>query len=56
MINRYQLITNLLKEMKLSEDKRAFLASQPDEVLLSNTGWECLRKGYYVLGAKKQVI
>jgi len=49
MITRYQLISILLKELSLDESMRQFLASQPDEVLLSNSGFVCIRKGYYKL-------
>lgn len=49
MITRYQLISILLKELALDESMRQFLASQPDEILLSNSGITCIRRGYYKL-------
>lgn len=47
MINRYQLISILLKEYKLDESMRQLLAIQPDNILLSNTGFKQIRKGFY---------
>jgi len=47
MFTRHQLISILLKEYGLDESMRSFLASQDDTTLLSNTGFTCIRKGYY---------
>lgn len=47
MITRYQLITVLLNEMGLDNSYRTFIARVPDSILLSNTGYKCIRKGYY---------
>ena len=48
MINRYQLISILLKEYRLDESMRQFLSIQPDNILLSNTGFKQIRKGFYI--------
>lgn len=49
MINRYQLISILLKEYGLDESMRHYIASQSDETILSNTGFKQIRRGYYKL-------
>lgn len=49
MINRYQLISILLKEYGLDESIRGYIASVPDEILLSNSGFKQIRKGFYTL-------
>ncbi len=48
MITRHQLISILLKEMELDESMRVFIAIQPDNVILSNSGYKCIRRGYYI--------
>ena len=49
MINRYQLISILLKEYGMDETMRGYISSLPDEILLSNSGYKLFRKGYYTL-------
>ena len=49
MINRYQLISILLKEYGFDESMRQFLSNQTDEILLFNTPFKQIRKGYYKL-------
>jgi hypothetical protein len=47
MINRYELISILLKEYGFDESLRSFIASRPDSVLLSNSGFRQIRFGFY---------
>lgn len=47
MINRYQLISILLKEYGLNKTMRSYVASLPDEIILSNSGFKQIRKGFY---------
>ena len=47
MINRYQLISILLKEYGLNETMRSYISSLSDEILLSNLGFKQIRKGFY---------
>jgi len=51
MINRYQLISIIIKDNYLSEDDRELIASHPDNILLNVYGKEQfkeIRKGFYV--------
>ena len=47
MINRYELVSWILFAQRMDESFRKFIASQPDEVLLDQTGLKEVRKGYY---------
>jgi hypothetical protein len=49
MINRYQLISLLIEELKLTENERPFLAKLSDTILCKDCGYKPLRKGYYLL-------
>lgn len=49
MINRYNLISLLLKECNLDESMRSYLSQQSDNTLLSNSGFVCIRVGFYTI-------
>jgi len=52
IINRYQLISILIRENGLTENEREFVAKMPDSKILTISGrpqFKILRKGYYIL-------
>lgn len=48
-INRYQLISILIKELGMDEKERRFLSNLNDKTLLQHLPFIELRKGFYVI-------